>query len=76
MHVNILGDIDYANGPYNFTIFSGMTSIIVDVAIISDNILEENENFYLTINSSSLPVDITAGNPFQAEITIINDDCK
>ena len=68
--------MDYNTGPYVFTILSGMTSIAVNVTIISDNILEENEIFYLTVNSFSLPDDVTAGNPFQATVTILNDDCK
>ena len=38
--------------------------------------LEEDEIFYLTVNSSSLPNDIVAGSPFQAIVTIIDDDCK
>ena len=71
-----IGNVDYETEPYVFTIFPGMTSTAVNITIMSDNILEENEDFYLTINSSSLPNDITTGNPFQARITILNDDCK
>ena len=76
VHYYCIGDIDYDTGPYVFTIFTGMTSIAVNITIFNDNILEENEMFYLTINSSSLPNDITAGNPFQATVAIENDDCK
>ena len=75
-HYFCIGGIDYETGPYVLTIFSGMTSIAVNATIINDNILEENEIFYLTINSSSFPDDVTAGNPFQATVTILNDDCK
>ena len=55
-----------------------MTSVTFNVATIinDDNILEENEIFYLTIDSSSLPNDITAGTPLQVPVTIINDDSK
>ena len=69
-------DVDYDTGPYVFTIFPGMTSTAVNIMIMSDNVLEENEIFYLTINSSSLPDDIITGNLFQATVTILNDDCK
>ena len=72
-----IGNVDYDPGPYLFTISAGMTSITFDATMVNnDNTLEDNENFYLTINSSSLPNDITAGNPFQVEVTIIDDDCK
>lgn len=54
-----------------------MTSIAFDATMISnDNILEDNEIFYLVINSSSLPNDITTGNPFQVAVTVTDDDCK
>ena len=72
-----LGDFDYNIGPYVFTIPAGMTSIALNATEISnDEILEENENFYLTINSSSLPNDITTGSPLQATVVIMDDDCK
>ena len=72
-----IGNIDYDPGPYLFTIPAKMTSVLFDATMINnDNILEDNETFYLTINSSSLPNDFTAGNPFQVEVTIIDDDCK
>ena len=39
-------------------------------------ILEGNENFMLTINPSLLPTGVTVGNPGQATVTIVDDDCK
>ena len=75
--IHIIGNIDYDPGPYVFTILTGMTSIAFDATMISnDNILEDNEIFYLVINSSSLPNDITTGNPFQVAVTVTDDDCK
>ena len=44
--------------------------------IINDDILEENENFMLTIDSSSPSTDVTIGSPNQAVVTIMNDDGK
>ena len=44
--------------------------------IANDNILEENENFMLTIDSSSSSTGVTIGNPNQAALTIMNDDGK
>ena len=78
IYIILLGNIDYDTGPYVFTIPAGMTSVTFNVATIinDDNILEENEFFYLTIDSSSLPNDITTGTPLQVSVTITNDDCK
>ena len=39
-------------------------------------ILEGNENFMLTINSSSLPSDISVGDPGEATVIIVDNDCK
>ena len=50
-----------------------MTSVPFDIAINDDIILEANENFTLTINSSSLP---TGGIPGSAVVTIIDNDRK
>ena len=72
-----IGNVDFYIGPYVFTIPPGITSIAFNTKVIKDDdILEESENFYLTINSSSLPNDITTGNPFQATVVIMDDDCK
>ena len=76
-YYNCIENVDYDSGPYTFTIPAGMTNITFNVrAIRDDDILEENENFYFTIDSSSLPNDITAGSPFQATVVIMDDDCK
>ena len=47
-----------------------------DIAISDDSIFEDNENFILIINSSSLPSDVNVGNPGQAIVTIVDDDRK
>ena len=47
-----------------------------DVSIISDDIFEHNETFQLSIDSSSLPLNVSTGYPDQATVIIINDDCK
>ena len=50
-------------------------SVSFSISINNDNIFEENENFTLTINSS-LPTGVMVGNPGQATVTIVNNDCK
>ena len=37
---------------------------------------EYNENFLLTINSSSLPSNVTVGDPGEAIVTIVDNDRK
>ena len=51
-----------------------MTSIPFNVSITDDNVLEDDENFSLTIDPSSLPSNVTADNPSQATVTIVDND--
>ena len=68
--------MDYTSGPYTVTFPAGTTLVTFDIRVNDDNILENNESFILTINSSSLPDGVTHGNPDKATVTIVNDDCK
>ena len=68
--------MDYISGPYNVIFPAGKTTAAFPVPIIDDNILEENENFTLTINSSSLPSNVTVGDPGEATVTIVDNDRK
>ena len=44
--------------------------------IIDDNVLEENEIFFLLINPISLPNGVTTSGDSQVTVTIVNDDGK
>ena len=68
--------MDYTSGPYTVTFLVEQTTATFDVPISDDNIYEGNENFTLTIHSSTLPTDVTLGNPNEATVTIVDDDCK
>ena len=70
-----LGD-DYLSGPYTVSFPAGATSMQFNVSISADDILEHNETFRLTINSSTLPVGASTADPDQATVVIRNDDCK
>ena len=70
------GGVDYVSGPYTVTFPAGQTRATFNVPITDDNISEGNENFILTINSSSLPTGVTVGDPGQATVTIVDDDGK
>lgn len=54
----------------------GVTIAPVNVSINNDNILEANETFKLTINSSKPQGLVNFGTPGDATVTIIDDDCK
>ena len=69
--------MDYTSGPYSVRFPAGVMSIPFSISIKfnDDNIFEDNENFTLTINSS-LPTGVMVGNPNQATVTIVDNDCK
>ena len=71
------GDV-YGSGSESFIVVfpAGVTNVSFDIPISDDNILEDNENFVLTIDPSSLPTNVTIGDPGQATVTIVDDDCK
>ena len=70
------GGVDYYSGPYTVTFGAGITRVSFNVTIIDDNMLEPNEQFDLTIISSSLPNGFTVDNPSQATVTIVDDDSE
>ena len=53
-----------------------MTEASFTVTIMDDKILESNETFQLSINTSSLPNRVTVDNPNEVTMTIVDDDCK
>ena len=68
--------MDYESGPYNITFPAGTTSVPFNILITDDDILEDDENFILTVDLSSLPSNITASDPYQATVTIVDKDGK
>ena len=70
------GDYNYHSGPYTVTFAAGVTTATFNVPVNDDNMLEGNENFMLTIYSSSLPINITVGDPGEATVTIVDNDRK
>ena len=66
--------MDYHSGPYGVTFSTGQTWCRLNVTINNDDVLENNETFNLTINSSLLPSNVEVDNPGQAIVTIIDDD--
>ena len=68
--------MDYGSGPYAVTFPARVTSVLFKVSLTDDDILEEHENFILTINQSSLPNGITIGDPSLTVVTIVDNDRK
>ena len=75
LHIPIGGGVDYTSGPYPVMFTAGQTDATFEVPINDDSILEYNESFVLTINSSSLPDGVNYGNPGEAAVIIVDNDC-
>ena len=67
--------MDYTSGPYTVTFPAGQTTATFSVPINDDDILEEEEDFMLTIDPS-LPDGVIRGTPSEATVTIVDNDSK
>ena len=47
-----------------------------NVSVTDDHIFERNEIFMITIDPSSLPNNVTVGDPSEATVTIMENDGK
>ena len=70
------GGVDYDSGPYTVTFTAGETSVSFDVPITDDAILETNEDFTLTIDSSTLPDRVAVGDPDRCIVNILDSDSE
>ena len=68
--------MDYRSGPYKVKFTAGKTHASINVSLTDDNIFESNENFMITIDPSSLPSNVTVGDPRQVTVTIVDNDGK
>ena len=68
--------MDYGSGPYVVTIPAGMTMFPFDIPINDDEIYEGDEDFMITIDPSTLPTDVSVGDPGEATVTIVDDDSE
>ena len=65
---------DYTFGQYNVTILAGDTIGLLDIVIINDDVVEETESFYLTINATSLSEGIFTDDPNSIIVNILDND--
>ena len=69
--------IDYGSEPYNVIFHAGETDVTLNISIIDDDILENDENFNVTVNPILLPIDvIIASNTGYSTVTILDNDGK
>ena len=74
---NVTGrGVDYDSGPYTITFTAGNTSASINIPINDDNILEDDEDFMVTIMTGPLPDGVTHGNPGSATVNILDNDRK
>ena len=70
------GGIDYNSGPYTVTFPAGVTSVVIDISITDDDTSENEEDFTLIIDTSSLPTRVNTGRLVQSRVVIVDDDGK
>ena len=61
---------------YSVVFHAGMTTVSFNISIHDDDIFEGSESFILDINANTLPDSVTADEPSQATIMIVDDDGK
>ena len=76
IYVYFAGITDYSPGPYSVTFPAGTTTASFSIVIIDDNLTEENEQFYLTADPTTLLNDVVIDNLGAAVITIVDNDSK
>ena len=78
IHYNTItgGGVDYDSGPYSVTIPAGNTNVSFDINITIDNLVEDDEEFYLSIDPSSLSSNINTSSPYQTTVNIVNTNSK
>ena len=73
-YINYFTGADYDSGPYSISFHARETSVIFNVPINDDDLLEDDETFNLTINSSSLPSEVFINNLAQVTVIIMDDE--
>ena len=73
---HLTGGEDYKFVSNSVRITAGSTRVVIPNPVIDDSIVEDDEYFTVTLDSSSLPNGVTVGDIDQATMTILNDDSK
>ena len=72
--VVISSENDYTIGLYNIIFPANLTSRVIDIPICDDIVLEEDEEFNVSIASNSSPDNIIHGSVDRSTVTIIEND--
>jgi len=72
--VVISSENDYTIGLYNVAFPANLTSRVIDIPICDDIVLEEDEEFNVSIASNSSPDNIIHGSVDRSTVTIIEND--
>ena len=70
------GGVDYDSGPYSVSFSAGNTNVSFDINITIDNLVEDDEEFHLTIDPSSLPTGVNLSSPHLTTVNIIDTKRK
>ena len=73
---NFTEGVDYDSGPYIVTFTAGIIQAPFNFSLRDDNVFENSEDFVLTVHPSSLPINVTVGDPGQVSVTIVDNDGK
>ena len=68
--------VDYDSGPYSVMIPAGQTTASLSISIINDAVLENEEQFKLSVNKSSLTSHVMLGILDETAVNVIDDDGK
>ena len=70
------GGVDYDFGLHSVMITAEQTTASLNIPINDDNILEDNEEFKVSIRRFSLTGHVMLGNLDEATVIILDDDGK
>ena len=72
---NVTGrGVDYDSGPYSVTFPAGQTNASFEIPINNDNIYKYSMVFNLTINHNALLDGVARGTPYEARVTIVDNE--
>ena len=75
--LNLAGNVDYRIFGTSVTFRAGSTRVQYSGSqAVDDGLVELDETFDLIIDDSSLPVDVSLGDPYQTRMIIVDDDSE
>ena len=70
----MIGGVDYVSGTYPVMITAGQTTASINIPVKDDNILEDDEEFKVSIRRFSLTGRVVLGDLDEATVVIMDDD--